>query len=305
MRLFIEMALLLAAASAQAFDSAAWLGQRALLDREAERLRAEYPRFKARVTSPAENITIPVESHPDGAVKTSVFARRAHIFIQEGYVWAEGVTIRQLRRDGSEESRLEAENCLVDRSTKSGWTEGRAHAKYRDQAELEGENVYFSAAEEYVKIFTNTVLHADGRELKSVRADYDRRAGVAMFEGDVRLHGSERGRDYGLAAAQAFAFISKNDEFKRVVALGGVKVCSDGRDGACDRAVYTKRDSRIVMYGTDGAPAKLADGGERKGTVEGDMITFWIDSEEVEVVNSVVTMETDGLKVPVGPGGGK
>jgi hypothetical protein len=156
-------------------------------------------------------------------------------------VWAEGVTIRQLRRDGSEESRLEAENCLVDRSTKSGWTEGRAHAKYRDQAELDGENVYFSAAEEYVKIFTNTVLHADGRELKSVRADYDRRAGVAMFEGDVRLHGSERGRDYDLAAAQAFAFISKNDEFKRVVALGGVCGCRaceqpHGEQGAKERA---------------------------------------------------------------------
>lgn len=305
MRSFIEMVLLFAAVTAHAFDSAAWLGQRALLDREAEHLMAEYPRFRERVTTPAENVTIPVENHPDGTVKTSVFARRAYIFIQEGYVWAEGVTIRQLGRDGSEESRLEADNCLVDRSTKSGWTEGRARAKYRDQVDLEGENVYFSAAEEYVKIFTNTVLRAEGRELRSVRADYDRRAGVAMFDGDVKLHGSEKGREYDLAAAQAFAFVSGDNDFRRVVALGGVNVASDGRTGRCDRAVYTRRDSRIVMYGADGEPAMLADGGGSKGTVSGSRITFWTDSEEVEIVDSAITMDADGLKMPQGPGGGK
>ena len=66
MRLSIEIACLLAALSAHAFDSAGWLGQRALLDREAERLRAAYPKFRERVVEPAENVVIPVESHPDG-----------------------------------------------------------------------------------------------------------------------------------------------------------------------------------------------------------------------------------------------
>ena len=306
MRSSIEILLILAAMSAHAFDSAAWLGQRALLDREAERLRAAYPKFRDRVTEPAENVLIPVESHPDGSVKTSVVAARAHIFLQEGFVWAEGVEIRQMRPDGTVESSIDAENCLVDRSTKSGWTEGRAHAKYRGDAELEGENVYFSAAEEYVKIFTNTVLHAEGRVLKSVRADYDRREGVAMFDGDVRLHGSERKREYDLAAAQAFAFIAGSNDFRRVVALGGVRVDSDGRTGECDRAVYTRRDSRIVMYGADGgAPARLSDGSGRKSAVEGSRITFWLDSEEVEVVDSSVEMEAGGFKVPIGQGGVK
>jgi hypothetical protein len=305
MRLSIEIALLLAATCAHAFDSASWLGQRALLDREAERLRAEYPKFLGRVTEPAENVVIPVESHPDGSVKTSVFAARARIFLQEGFVWAEGVEIRQLRPDGSVESSIEAENCLVDRSTKSGWTEGRARARYRGDAELEGENVYFSAAEEYVKIFTNTVLRADGRVLMSVRADYDRGAGVAMFDGDVRLHGSERRREYDLSSSQAFAFIAGTNDFRRVVALGGVRVVSDGRTGECDRAVYTRRDSRVVMYGEEGgAPARLADGGGRGGAVEGARITFWLDSEEVEVVDSAVTMDAGRIKVPIGPGGG-
>jgi len=306
MRLSIEIVLILAATTAHAFDSASWLGQRALLDHEAERLRDAYPKFRDRVSQPAENVVIPVESHPDGSVKTSVFAERAQFFLQDGIVWAEGVEIRQYRRDGTEESRIEADNCIVDRSTKSGWSDGHARARYRDQAELEGDKLYFSAAEEYLKIFTNTVLRADGRVLKSVRADFDHREGVAMFDGAVSLHGSERGREYDLAAAQAFAFISPDNEFRRVVALGGVRVDSDRRRGECDRAVYTRRDSRIVMYGADGgSPAKLADGDGSKSTVEGAKITFWLDSEEVEVVDSSIKMETKGLKIPHGAGGGK
>jgi len=306
MRLSIEIAVLLAALSAHAFDSVAWLGQRTLLDHEAERLRAAYPKFRERVLVPAENVVIPVESYPDGSVKTSVFAARAHIFLQDGFVWAEGVEIRQLRKDGTEESRIDADNCLVDRSTKSGWTEGHARAKYRDQAELEGDNVYFSASEEYVKIFTNTVLRAEGRVLNSIRADYDRREGVAMFDGDVRLQGREKKQDYNLFAEQAFAFIAGSNDFRRVVALGGVKVESDGRTGECDRAVYTRRDSKIVMYGAEGgAPARLTDGGGRRNSVDGARITFWLDSEEVEVVGSSVTMETNGMKMPTGSGGVK
>ena len=306
MRSFIEIALILAAMSAHAFDSASWLEQRALLDHEAARLKAEYPKFRERVYKPAENVVIPVESHPDGSVKTTVVAERAQIFLQEGYVWAEGVEIRQLRPDGTVESSIDADNCIVDRSTKSGWTEGHASAKYKGEAELEGDNLYFSAEEEYIKIFTNTVLRADGRELRSVRADYDRREGVAMFDGEVKLRGKEKGREYDFTSAQAFAFIAGSNDFRRVVALGGVKVESDGRTGECDRAVYTRRDSRIVMYGgEDGTKAKLADEGGRKGAVEGSRITFWLDSEEVEVVDSAVTIDANNVKVPIGPGGGE
>jgi hypothetical protein len=59
------------------------------------------------------------------------------------------------------------------------------------------------------------------------------------------------------------------------------------------------------MYGADGEPAMLADGGGSKGTVSGARITFWTDSEEVEIVDSAITMDADGLKMPQGPGGGK
>ena len=304
MKLSVNIAVVLAALSANAFDSAEWLGQRALLDREADRLRAAYAKFSDLATEPAETIIVPVEGYSNGSIKTSIAAKRAQFFLKEGFIWGEGVEVRQFKRDGAVDMKLDADNCVVDRETRSGWVEDHAHAEFRDEAVLDGDRVYFSAPEEYLKIFTNTVLRADGKELRSVRADYDHQNGVAMFDGEVELRGREGKNEYVLTAEQAFAFISGTNELRRVVVLGGVHVKSGDREGSCDRAVFTRRDSKIVMYGDgDKVPARLVDNSKRHSEVEGLRITFWTDSEQVEVVDSKVTIDANGLKLPKGAKG--
>lgn len=303
MRSFIEIAAVLAAFSAAAFDSEGWLAQRALLGHEAARLRAAYREFSARAVDPAQTLTIPVESNDDGSVKTTVTAEKAQVFLNEGFVWGSGVKVRRYGRGSRLESGVDADSCVIDRSTRSGWMEGPAKAFFRGEAELEGEGVYFSAAEEgYLATFTNTVLRTGGKVLRSVRADYDRESGVAMFDGAVSLVGEEKGRTFEISAGRAFAFLDGTNDFRRIVALGGVLVKSEGRTGSCESAVYTRRDSRIVMHGAEGAPARLSDGGERKAEVEGSRITFWADTEQVEVVDSAVTVDTKGIKMPGGSG---
>ena len=127
MRTFASMAIcILAAGAVNAFDSAEWLGKRALLLREAERLRAAYSNCLSKVNTPAEDVTIPIETHDDGSVKVAVAAKRAQFFQKDGIIWAEGVVITKKAPDGSQEMRVEAERCVVDRVTKSGWAEGRA-----------------------------------------------------------------------------------------------------------------------------------------------------------------------------------
>ena len=304
MKLSVNVVVALAALTANAFDSAGWLEQRMMLDHEAERLRAAYAKYSALSTEAAESIVVPVESFDSGSIKTSVGAKRAQFFLVDGFIWGEGAEVRQFKRDGALEMTLDADNCVVDRTTRSGWVDDHAHAEFRDQAVLDGDKVYFSAPEEYLKIYTNTVLRADGKELRSVRADYDHKAGVAMFDGDVELHGREGKNHYVLKCGQAFAFISGTNELRRVVALGGVYVKSGDREGSCDRAVFVSRESKVVMYG-DGAGtlAKLADNSRRQSAVEGSRITFWTDSEQVEVVESRVTVDTNGLKLPNGAKG--
>ena len=55
------------------------------------------------------------------------------------------------------EARGEADCCVVDRTTKSGWVEGHAKAFYLGN-EVEGDGIYFSFEEEFVTIYANTKI---------------------------------------------------------------------------------------------------------------------------------------------------
>lgn len=257
-------------------------------------MSADYERYGAATNEPAENIEVPIESWPDGSIKTSVRADRARLFLREGLVWGEGVAVRQLARDGSCESELTAENCLVDRKDRTGWAKGLARVRYRDVAEIEGRGVFFDMEEQYVRITSDTRLTARGDRLESPCADYDHRRGVAMFEGGVKVQHDEKGKRYDIASDRAFAFIEGTNDLKRIVALGNVKVAGEGRSGFAARAVYQKRDGKVTLYGEPGRPARLVDSGDRKGALEGARIVFWTDSEQVEVLESKITVETSG-----------
>ena len=146
-----------------AFDSAEWLGKRELLTREAERLMAAYTNCVATLQVPAEDVTVPVEVFEDGSLKTVVSARRAQYFLESGLVWAEGVTIRKFKSDGSVDGVIEAEHCVVDRNSKSGWAEGAAKVTHGETV-FTGKGIYFSSPESYVKVFADS--HIDSKDLK-------------------------------------------------------------------------------------------------------------------------------------------
>ena len=148
---------LFACATALAFDSAEWHGKRELLLREAERLQAAYSNCLASVMEPAEDVKVPVETFPDGSVKTVVTARRARFFLETGLIWAKGVTIQQFTQDGSEDLRIDAESCVVDRNTKSGWAEGPTRVRH-GKTTFGGKGVYFSSAESYVRVFRDSEI---------------------------------------------------------------------------------------------------------------------------------------------------
>ena len=129
-------------------------------------------------------------------------------------------------------------------------------------------------------------------KITSERTDYDRKQGVIMFDKDVFVDDVE----YQMHADQLYVFLDGTNDLKRIVAIGNVAITNDLRVGTCAKATYTKATSKIVMYG-DGAEtlAKLSDNGKRKSEVEGRKITFWIDSEQVEVEGSTITLDTGSL----------
>lgn len=163
MRTFASLFVLLAAGELMAFNSADWHGKRELFTREAERLRGVYSNCVAQVRTSAEGATIPVETFDDGSVKVLVSAKRAQYFLDKGLVWAAGVVVKRFTADGQLEAKLEAESCIVDRLSKSGWAEGPASVT-QGKTVFRGKGVYFSSSDSYIKVFESSDV--ESKDLK-------------------------------------------------------------------------------------------------------------------------------------------
>ena len=293
---------------ARAFDLAAWREKREDLSHEVDRLRAAYAACAAAKPTPAEDVVLPVETFPGGAVKTAVQARRASYFMDSGLVWAEGVLVRRFRADGAVDVSIAASECVVDRQTKSVWADGGAELSQGGTV-CRGRGVYFSSPEGFVRIteaadfMTTDANAAKGGasssllspaatnsclRIRSASCDVDRDAGVAMFEtGVVVEHG-----DATLCADRVFAFSASTNGISRVVAEGGVSVTNGTRVGSCALAVYRRARGEVELFGEPGgAKARLAEAGERSNELQGDRIRIWTGSEQVEVSNSALSTE--------------
>ena len=110
-----------------------------------------------------------------------------------------------------------------------------------------------------------------------------------MFAGDVKVDYP----GYSMTSDELFVFLKETNRLSRVVALGNVTISNETRVGYCDRATYNKGRNEVVMYPADKEKTvRLVDNGEKKSEVEGEKITFWLDAEQVEIVNSRISVET-------------
>ena len=140
------------------------------------------------------------------------------------------------------------------------------------------------------------------------RTDYDRKEGVILFDRSVYVDDEQ----YQMHADRLFVFLDGTNDMKRLVALGNVALTNEDKTAWCQKAVYTKAASQIVLYGDEQNPAWLRDAGGKKGDeseVSGLRITYWIDSGLATVEKSVIKLPGfGGSKNPkdlFNPGGDK
>ena len=154
----------LCAAAAYAFDSGKWLAERGD-DSDMLRLRAAYEECVKLIEAPAENVAFPLETYPDGTVKSRLRAGRAYMFLDKGFIWGENIRVEQYKADGKTvEGYLTADNCIVDRKSKSGWVQGNAHMDWEGTV-IKGRGIYFSFDREFIKIFSQTEIRAKSLKL--------------------------------------------------------------------------------------------------------------------------------------------
>ena len=164
-RFLVWMAGVLAAgAAAAAFSSERWLAERAD-DSDMLRLRAAFAECTKKTVAPAENVSMVLETYTNGVVKSRITAARATIFPDSSYIWAENIHLEQFDPTGTNmTARLDAENCLVDRTTKTGWVDGNANMVY-GASTVKGRGIYFSLTREFIKIFSQSEIRTKGGKI--------------------------------------------------------------------------------------------------------------------------------------------
>ena len=128
--------------------------------------------------------------------------------------------------------------------------------------------------------------------ITSRTSDFDMKAGVVMFEGDVCVRYSE---DFVMCADKLYIFLAGTNELSRVVAVGAVSITNENRVGTCAMATYRRQRGEIEMFG-DGKKslASLSDGRGGARSLEGLRIRFWLVSEQAEVEKPIITADGNG-----------
>lgn len=113
-------------------------------------LAEKYASVKAAMTTPVENLMLPLDHHPNGRIKAQLRAQKAQIFL-DGMIFAEGVSVELLKDDGQPDGLLTAAGCLFDRNAKHGYCEGPVSLE-KSGDRLKGRGMYFSFEEQFIKI---------------------------------------------------------------------------------------------------------------------------------------------------------
>ena len=140
-------------------------------------------------------------------------------------------------------------------------------------------------------VATNAPAKAASRPAKisSKTTYYDRKEGFAVFSGNVHVD-DER---YQMHADKAYVFMDGTNELTRIVALGHVAITNENRRAYGAKASYYRNPGMAVLYGSDDVVAEVreaAPDGDR--VVRGSKIKFWIDSEQVEVIDGEINAPT-------------
>jgi lipopolysaccharide export system protein LptA len=115
--------------------------------------------------------------------------------------------------------------------------------------------------------------HADPKEtvITSQKMNFDYKRNVVEFTGDVVVID----KDVRLESDALTIILAGSNEVKSVTADGTVRIKMPDKTGTCDKAVYTTKDSKIIMTGN----AKVVMRG--KDSVTGDEITIWFNEDRM------------------------
>jgi hypothetical protein len=125
-------------------------------DDNLKQLDKQWSEIKGRMTNPIENLTLPLDYYPDGTIKARLIAKHSQIF-ENGTVFASGVEVVMYDVGGQVSGHLVASDCVFDREKSHGYCRGAVEVRYNNDV-LKGVGMYFSIADEYIKILSDCMI---------------------------------------------------------------------------------------------------------------------------------------------------
>ena len=115
---------------------------------------------------------------------------------------------------------------------------------------------------------------------------YNRKEGIACFTGGVHVDDEQ----YQMHADKVYVFMEGTNDLRRIVALGNVALTNEMRRAYGAKATYSKPNGLVVLYSGNGIAAEVRDESKEKPqSVKGAKIRFWIDAEQVEVLEADIS----------------
>ena len=120
--------------------------------------------------TPIENLSVPLESHGNGRVKTLLTAKSA-LVPAEGVIRGKGVVVERRDENGVVDCIIAAENCIFDRETQRGFCQGDVSI-YGRGVRVTGSNMVWNVENQSAKIIykakvvTNRFVKDMGKLLK-------------------------------------------------------------------------------------------------------------------------------------------
>lgn len=141
---------------------------------------------------------------------------------------------------------------------------------------------------------TNTTTKIENpARITSDTTYYDRKEGIAVFKGHVHVDDSE----YQLHSERAYLFMSETNTLSRLAATGHVAITNGTKRAYGDKATYRRDTGLIVLTGAEGESAIVIEESEKGDqTVRGRKIRFWVNQEQVEVVEADITAPKSGAQ---------
>jgi len=123
-------------------------------------------------------------------------------------------------------------------------------------------------------------------KITSASTYYDRKEGVAIFTGKVYVQDEQ----YQLHADKAYVFMNGTNDLERIVAIGNIAMTNENKRAYGSKVTYYRNRGMVVLHSGNGRSAEVRevkpDGDQ---IVRGRKIKFWVDSEQVEVVEADIT----------------